>query len=61
MSNTTAATPRNAAATVFASAAQHVIDIWCEAGFQTALRREVSRFFKSLASEASAASQRMRS
>lgn len=61
MSNTTAATPRNAAATALASAAQHVIDVWCEPGFQTALRREVSRFFKSLASEAGAASQRIRS
>lgn len=61
MSSTTAATPRNAAATVFTSAAQHVIDVWCEPGFQTALRREVSRFFKCITSEAGAASRRIRS
>lgn len=61
MSNTTAATPRNAAATTFANAARHVIDVWCEPGFQTALRREASRFFKCITSEAGAASQRIRS
>lgn len=55
------ATPRSTFATAFASAAQHVIDVWREPGFQTALRREAKRFFKSIASEAGAASQRMRS
>lgn len=54
------ATPRGAVATAFASAAQHVIDVWREPGFQAALRREAKGFFKSLASEAGAASQRIR-
>lgn len=54
------ATPRSAFATAFASAAQHAIDVWREPGFQTTLRRETKRFFKSIASEASAASQRVR-
>lgn len=55
------ATPRSSVATAFASAAQHVIDVWCEPGFQAALRRETKRFFKSIASEAGAASHRIRS
>lgn len=37
------ATPRSTFATAFASAAQHVIDVWREPGFQTALRREAKR------------------
>lgn len=55
------ATPRSAFATAFASAAQHALDVWREPGFQTALRREAKRFLKSVASEAGAASQRVRS
>lgn len=55
------ATPRSGVATAFARAAQHAIDVWREPGFQAALRRDAKRFFKSIASEAGAASQRIRS
>lgn len=54
-------TPRSAVTTAFANAAQHAVHVWREPGFQAALRRDAKRFFKSIASEASAASQRIRS
>lgn len=55
------ATPRSAVATALTNAARHVIDVWREPGFQAALRRDVKQFFKGIASEAGAASQRIRS
>ncbi|WP_157006491.1 hypothetical protein [Agromyces laixinhei] len=54
------ATP-GSVATACASAAQHVVEVWRDPDFQAALRREAKRFFKSIASEAGAASQRIRS
>lgn len=53
-------TPRNAVATALANTARHAINVWREPGFQAALRRDAKRFFKSIASEAGAASQRIR-
>ena len=52
--------PRSAVATACANAARHAIDVWREPCFQTALRRDAKRFFKSIVSEAGAASQRIR-
>ena len=54
------ATSRSPVATAFANAAQHAIDVWRVPGFQAALRCDAKRFFRSIASEAGAASRRIR-